>query len=294
MAFRNPLTSLPASGIVGQIQGSQLAADSINGKTITGATIQTAAAGQRISMLPPGGAYTDDRLQMDSGGGEAKPSFLKAFPPASDTSIQTVLSSADLTPAGINQGAVLVLKSGNNTNEAATVATLQAESVNIEAVAPDGTKGALALTGSDVTLNGASLPRGAESAGAGVAQLNASAVLGATTYTAIPGLAVTVTVPAGRRLKLSVVAGVYSSVSGDRARLYITEAGTTTLQTLPSDPLPVAGGVYPLSGFAIVTPAAGTHTYSLYVDRYSGTGGISVYGAAGWPSIFTVEDIGPA
>lgn len=55
--FRNPVTSLPASAITGQIGGSQLAADAIDGKTITGALIRSAATANRveISSTEPGG-----------------------------------------------------------------------------------------------------------------------------------------------------------------------------------------------------------------------------------------------
>lgn len=57
MAFRNPVRYLPADHIVGQIQGTQLAADAIDGKVITGATVQTAATGRRIVMAPDGATY---------------------------------------------------------------------------------------------------------------------------------------------------------------------------------------------------------------------------------------------
>jgi hypothetical protein len=57
MAFRNPVHTLPASRITGQIQGSQLAADAIDGKLITGATIRTAASGHRILLAASGNQY---------------------------------------------------------------------------------------------------------------------------------------------------------------------------------------------------------------------------------------------
>lgn len=60
MAFRNPTHTLPASAIRGQIGSGQIkdgavtfgkiAADAINGKTITGAIIQTAATGPRVKL----------------------------------------------------------------------------------------------------------------------------------------------------------------------------------------------------------------------------------------------------
>jgi hypothetical protein len=67
MAFRNPVTSLPASSITGQITGPQIAAGAItadkidvnalNGKVITGSTVQTAASGRRIVLAPDGNLY---------------------------------------------------------------------------------------------------------------------------------------------------------------------------------------------------------------------------------------------
>jgi hypothetical protein len=60
MAFRNPITSLPGSAITGPINGAQLtpgsvagtalAADSIDGKTITGAVIRTSATVPKIEL----------------------------------------------------------------------------------------------------------------------------------------------------------------------------------------------------------------------------------------------------
>jgi hypothetical protein len=53
VAFNDPVDTLPASAITGQIQGSQLAADSIDGKTITGALIRTGTApAARLEMGP--------------------------------------------------------------------------------------------------------------------------------------------------------------------------------------------------------------------------------------------------
>ena len=61
MSFRDPITSLPAAGITGKILGTQLDADAINGKTITGALFRT-DTGQ------PGHLR---RLEMDAGTGSA-------------------------------------------------------------------------------------------------------------------------------------------------------------------------------------------------------------------------------
>ncbi|MFJ7153270.1 hypothetical protein ACIQVT_34575 [Streptomyces sp. NPDC100445] len=75
--FRNPVTSLPADAITGQIQGTQIAdgaittpkinagaitadrldVNALNGKTITGSTVQTAASGRRVVLSPDGNTY---------------------------------------------------------------------------------------------------------------------------------------------------------------------------------------------------------------------------------------------
>lgn len=57
MGFRNPVRSLPATRITGQLSGTQLKADAIDGKTITGATVQTAKTGRRIMLAPDGNTY---------------------------------------------------------------------------------------------------------------------------------------------------------------------------------------------------------------------------------------------
>ncbi|MGW4205018.1 hypothetical protein [Streptomyces sp. NPDC004726] len=72
MPFRNPTTTLPADAIEGPIQGSQLAADAIDGKVITGSTVRTSATGRRIVMTP------DGRLELWSGLPGETPGVLEA------------------------------------------------------------------------------------------------------------------------------------------------------------------------------------------------------------------------
>lgn len=67
MAFRNPVRLIPASSIVGQIQGSQLAADAIDGKVITGATVRTSAGYPRIELAPDGNLYFYPAAGMEPG-----------------------------------------------------------------------------------------------------------------------------------------------------------------------------------------------------------------------------------
>lgn len=87
MPFRNPVNALPASRIIGQITGTQIAngsistpkltATAIDGMTITGALIRTAAAGRRVQA-----DSTDyDRVQFFSGvAGETQAGYLLVSP----------------------------------------------------------------------------------------------------------------------------------------------------------------------------------------------------------------------
>jgi hypothetical protein len=160
----------------------------------------------------------------------------------------------------------------------------------------DNNTGLALLHANDVQVNGSSLSRGAQSGSAGAAKITASSTVNAnTTLVAVPGLSVTVTVPAGRRLKISFNGHTYTSVAGDRAMVAIME-DATQLATLYSPPMVVAGSVYLVSGFSYVdSPSAGSHTYSISLQRYgAGSGNENIYGSAGAPASLLVEDIGPA
>lgn len=67
MAFRNPARWLPATRITGQISGSQLKADAIDGKVITGATVRTSAGFPRIQLDPDGNLYFYTAADQDPG-----------------------------------------------------------------------------------------------------------------------------------------------------------------------------------------------------------------------------------
>lgn len=66
MPFRDPVTTLPADAITGPIQGSQLAADAIDGMVITGATVRTSAGYPRIELAPDGNLYFYPAAGMDA------------------------------------------------------------------------------------------------------------------------------------------------------------------------------------------------------------------------------------
>lgn len=73
MGFRNPLNFPP-----GSITGSMLAADSIDGKTITGAFIRTAATGLRWEIDSPG--FSDEIRGYTGNPGEIDPASLTIAP----------------------------------------------------------------------------------------------------------------------------------------------------------------------------------------------------------------------
>jgi hypothetical protein len=82
MAFRNPVHTLPADRITGQITSVQikdgaitaakLTATAIDGKTITGATVQSSAGGHRIVLAPDGNLYF-----YTGAVGEGAPAFVR-------------------------------------------------------------------------------------------------------------------------------------------------------------------------------------------------------------------------
>jgi hypothetical protein len=107
--------------------------------------------------------------------------------------------------------------------------------------------------------------------------------------TAISGLSLTVTVPAGRTLKLISDSYLQSTVAGDAAVLDIREGGTVLGQSQYS--LPTANQAFRAIVHAIISPSAGTHTYQVYGWRNVGTGTVQQYANANAPSFFWIEDI---
>src|SRR5882724_8142792 len=100
---------------------------------------------------------------------------------------------------------------------------------------------------------------------------------------------VTVTVPAGRRIRISAQFSAVSTVSNDEVRMQLKE-GASYLQTVPHGML--ANVMETFVGSVILSPTAGTHTYTLRINRQSGTGNVQYYNdAAQLPVFLMVEDI---
>jgi len=112
------------------------------------------------------------------------------------------------------------------------------------------------------------------------------------TFTAratIPGASLNVTVPAGRVLKVTAKAHLYSSTATDRLDLFILQDGTVLDGAFKNNV--VSGQGQDTMASITTSPSAGAHTYTLQVQR-DGTGTGSVYSLPGdsqtW---FIIEDI---
>lgn len=110
-----------------------------------------------------------------------------------------------------------------------------------------------------------------------------------TTEADLTELSATVSVPAGRRLRLSAHSYPHSSVAADEATLRIKEGTTQLTQT--SVTLGTVNRAYALDASVVITPTAGTHTYKLTMQRSNGTGNVTNNASATFPAFILVEDI---
>lgn len=159
MGFRNPLLSLDASQITGEIIGSQLAADAIDGKVITGATLRTAATGRRVLVYNE----TDGGIVELWAGGPAgeTPSALYATNEGVTKSLIITSGSAD----GLPGSSQVLLKPGRIMASAQSVALgvtgitalLQANSDRIELNGPVFNAGVVHY---EWTTSGVAVPSG--------------------------------------------------------------------------------------------------------------------------------------
>lgn len=105
------------------------------------------------------------------------------------------------------------------------------------------------------------------------------------------GLSVNVTVPAGRRLRITAHSPAMSStVAGDSARMWIKE-GATGLTLAQSFIHATGSGGPSLTASTVVSPSAGSHTYKVTVLRNTGTGSLTFSADPTFPAFILVEDI---
>lgn len=110
--------------------------------------------------------------------------------------------------------------------------------------------------------------------------------------TTLADFVITVTVPENRLLRVSAKSQV--QVSAD-SNWYIDllEDAVATQRVFEADFNGVGNRRAMWDGFALVTPAAGTHTYSFTAVRFGGAGSLTIEGSADFKQML-VEDIGPA
>lgn len=134
----------------------------------------------------------------------------------------------------------------------------------------------------------------------GYAEVTANQTISTGTETDLTGLTVTVTVAANRKIRIRgqgiISRSVADGVSVGRIKEGSTELGrwaqhapsaTTEFDAASGDAVSSPAGVF-------VTPSAGSHTYKLTLQRFSGTGNVVLNAAAGSQAFIMVEDVGPA
>lgn len=107
----------------------------------------------------------------------------------------------------------------------------------------------------------------------------------------VAGLSYTVTLTTPRKLRVTVNAQATSDVAGTRVGVRIrnaTTGGTTGEQTVS---IPYANQGEPLPTSAPLTEAAGTHTFTVQLAHFGGTGGAFL---TAQPATLSVSDEGAA
>lgn len=107
------------------------------------------------------------------------------------------------------------------------------------------------------------------------------------------GMASTQTYVANRKIKLRLVTNWHSSVADDSAITRIKESSTVLSEIVTRNLGGTAGQSKPNANEVILSPTAGSHTYTPYAQRLSGTGNITMRATSTQISYFVIEDIGP-
>lgn len=156
--------------------------------------------------------------------------------------------------------------------------------------------GSIPLTGLDTSVG--TIPQTAVPDTAwgtlGYAQVTANQTITASgTETDLTGLTATVTVGTGRRIRISGQ-GILSRTVADGVTLGRFKESTTALGRWAQHS-PSANTEFGHShGAVILTPSAGSHTYKLTLQRFSGTGNVTLNADSTSPAFILCEDIGPA
>jgi hypothetical protein len=132
----------------------------------------------------------------------------------------------------------------------------------------------------------AALPTGTLSGGYAAVTANQATI---TTEVDLTGLTVTVTVGAGRRIRISADLAFVTTVSGGLPRVRIKEGATQLQERSMSTGSTSAESIAPS---VVLTPSTGAHTYKLTALLALGSGSMSLSASATAPAYILVEDIG--
>lgn len=121
----------------------------------------------------------------------------------------------------------------------------------------------------------------------GYAEVTASQAGIGTGNTDLTGLSVTITVPAGRRIRISAQGLFSQQTSLGHHFLFIQEGATQLEEALVTSR--AVGDYTTLKTASVVSPSAGTHTYKLQAKTSAGTSTLEATGT--YPAFILVEDI---
>jgi len=110
-----------------------------------------------------------------------------------------------------------------------------------------------------------------------------------TADTDLTGFSATVTVPAGRRIRVSVQATLSGTVAGDEVRLNLKEGAS--LLNLGQLVIGTGGKSQVVEFDTILSPTAGTHTYKVSLQRFTGTGTVTLIADPAVVAFLLIEDI---
>jgi hypothetical protein len=108
----------------------------------------------------------------------------------------------------------------------------------------------------------------------------------------IPGLSVSVTLPAGRRIRVTAHVNYTASQDNNVVRQRLRVDGVNS--QLSADTVMRYTQVHTVVSIGVFTPAAGAHTFDVTCQMAYGTGTVNQNGSADAPAFIMVEDIGPA
>ncbi|MFE7547108.1 hypothetical protein [Streptomyces gardneri] len=311
----------------GIITGTKLAADAIDGKTITGAIIRTASTGQRIVMDGATGTITGydssnvTVFTINPAGGFTTYAPEDEDAPATQAQLSAarLLMSADIpgeevipTRLSIEAGSapfaerhvVTELQGGYTLGYAAPFIRIGSSSPDFERDVDISTDNmSIALT-SDLRLGGAGLAIDEVSQGRGrkgfvAIQTNTST----TTTTEIAAITTpSLTFVAGRAYRVTYHGLLVSSVAADivRARVWrgsIGGSGVSLVDSIHAHQVPVAGQQVLMDMQQIVVNSTASNVTAPLIAtvlRASGTGNVQVIANSNNPAWLDVQDIGLA